>query len=386
MSPDKADYHEREQAWVKHWLLERYLEKLVFKVGTKWKRFVYVDAFSGPWKSASDDLSDTSFSVALEVLRKCQEKLYENGRDLPIKAIFLEKNKSSAKRLIDYASDKSTDSFEVCAKRADFLDEIDAIAREISDDDFAFVLLDPTGFKEVSPATLAPLLKKRGVEVLINLMWDHINRFWCLPDIEQTLDNIFGSDRDKRSPDAGGLSEQDRCSLYTRRLREFAGNQGGKLWASTFPVLNPRRDRTHYYLVYATHSPTGLLTFDKCAEETWQEQADTRASVQIRERTAEGQGTLFGDAVKDIPFERKIDRDRIRDAWLRLVPAIDSKTVISVATMAELLETCSCLESDLQSVLAELIDCGKIENLSTKRRRPKNVVHWHKNEAIRRNS
>lgn len=384
MSPDKSDYHEREQAWVKHWLLEKYLEKLVFKVGTKWKRFIYIDAFSGPWKSASDDLSDTSFSIALGVLKKCQDKIRQNGKLLPIKAIFLEKNRSSAERLIAYASDKSTEDIEVLAKRADFLVEIESIAREIRDDDFAFVLIDPTGYKEVSPSTLAPLLRKRGVEVLINLMWDHINRFWCLPDIEDTLDKIFGNDRDKRSPEDGGLNEQERCHLYTKRLREFAGNQGGRLWASAFPVLNPRKDRTHYYLVYATHSPVGLLTFDKCAEDTWQEQADTRASVQIRKRSSEGQGMLFGDTVKDIPYERHVDRAMLRQAWLRLIPSIHSEVIVSVTTMAGLLETCSCLESDLQDVLGELIDSGVVENLSSRKRRPKNVVHWEKKETIRR--
>lgn len=384
MSPEKADYQDREQAWVKHWLLEKYLERLILKVGTKWKRFVYVDAFSGPWNSASHDLSDTSFSIALGVLKKCQDKMREGGRHLPMKAIFLEKNKESAKRLINYSADKSTDLLEVTAKQADFLNEVDDLSRSIRDDDFGFVLVDPTGFKEVSPKILAPLLRKRGVEVLINLMWDHINRFWSLPDIEGTLDSIFGSDRDKRSYDAGGLNEQGRCDLYTARLRGFAGNHGGKLWASSFPVLNPRKDRTHYYLIYTTHSPIGLLTFDECAEDTWQEQADTRASVQIRNKAADGQGALFGNSVKDIPYDRKVDKERIREAILRLIPTKGSETAVSGTTMANLLEECACLGCDLQQGFSDLISSGLIENISSKRKRPRNAVHWQKKEIIRR--
>lgn len=387
MSIHKADYENREQAWVKHWLLEKYLERLVLKVGTRWKRFIYVDAFAGPWGSASDDLSDTSFSRSLAALKKCQDKIRESGRILPIRAIFLEKNKASADRLIEYAADKSTEHLRVIAKHTDFLHEIAALEKEISDEDFAFVLVDPTGYKDVTtPKTLAPLLRKRGVEILINLMWDHINRFWNLPETEKSLDDIFGSDRDKRAQEEGGPSEQERCNLYTSRLRNTSANSGNRLWACAFPILNPRKDRTHYYLVYTTHSPIGLLTFDEVAEDTWQEQTDIRASLQLKNKAPEGQGSLFGSEVKGLPVERPFDREKIRRAWLDLVPELNATAVVDAAVMANLLEACSCLACDLQRVLGELIKSGVIQNLDAKKIRPKNAVHWQKKESIRRSA
>lgn len=66
------DYLDREQMWVKHWMLQRYLEQLILKVGRHWKSFVYIDAYAGPWKAQAEDLSDTSFGCALEVMRACQ--------------------------------------------------------------------------------------------------------------------------------------------------------------------------------------------------------------------------------------------------------------------------------------------------------------------------
>ncbi len=44
-------YEGREQTFVKHLFLERYLEQVAFHV--LWFRddFVYVDGFSGPWRS-----------------------------------------------------------------------------------------------------------------------------------------------------------------------------------------------------------------------------------------------------------------------------------------------------------------------------------------------
>ena len=64
---DLARYAGREQAYVKHCLLEKYL--LVQKVGSAWDSIVYVDGFSGPWQVNDPELADSSFGVAVETLR-----------------------------------------------------------------------------------------------------------------------------------------------------------------------------------------------------------------------------------------------------------------------------------------------------------------------------
>lgn len=45
---DLENYAGREQAYVKHCLLERYLLEWGFKVGAEWDALVYVDGFAGP--------------------------------------------------------------------------------------------------------------------------------------------------------------------------------------------------------------------------------------------------------------------------------------------------------------------------------------------------
>ncbi|WOH48257.1 hypothetical protein [Bradyrhizobium sp. sBnM-33] len=63
-----ADYADREQAYVKHVLLESYLERLVHKVASSYNEVAYVDGFAGPWQSANERFEDTSFGVAVERL------------------------------------------------------------------------------------------------------------------------------------------------------------------------------------------------------------------------------------------------------------------------------------------------------------------------------
>lgn len=380
---DLADYADREQAWVKHWLLRKYLERLILKVATKWRRFVYIDGFAGPWGAQTENLSDTSFGIAIDVMRSCQAKLAENGLKVPMRAAFFEKSRRPASRLMQYAQEHSTSGLSIEAYRADFMDHIGDVVSQLRDDDFAFVLLDPKGYKEMAPSRLAPLLQKRGVEVLINVMWDFMNRFWST-DQAPVLDEIFGADRRERC--RRDHLEEDATRLYADRLRDAAGVKGGRLYAATFPVQHPIKSRTHYFLVYATHSPHGLLTFGEVAEETWREQAITKAKTAVRRQSAGSD--LFGGEVLDVKHERFVDKNALKDAWLGLIPVAGSEIVVTHAVMAQLLEKCGCFASDMQVVALELMRQGIIENSSVDsvamRRRTKNAVVLKNSETLRR--
>ena len=54
-------YRGREQTYLKHFFLERYLERVAYKVGSFAPEFVYVDGFSGPWKTEDPGYEDSSF-------------------------------------------------------------------------------------------------------------------------------------------------------------------------------------------------------------------------------------------------------------------------------------------------------------------------------------
>lgn len=69
MARDKTAYEGREQAFVKHYLLETYLERLFHITAKRFDQIVYVDGYSGPWQSQGQSLEDTSFGIALAALR-----------------------------------------------------------------------------------------------------------------------------------------------------------------------------------------------------------------------------------------------------------------------------------------------------------------------------
>jgi three-Cys-motif partner protein len=73
-------YIDREQTQAKHFILRRYLQALAFKVLHGWD-IIYIDGFSGPWQSKMEDYSDTSFMIAIDVLKDAQTRIFaETGR------------------------------------------------------------------------------------------------------------------------------------------------------------------------------------------------------------------------------------------------------------------------------------------------------------------
>lgn len=73
-------YTDREQTKAKHFILKRYLQALAFKV-LRYFDMTYVDGFSGPWKTQTEDFADLSFRIAIDVLKDAQQViLTQTGR------------------------------------------------------------------------------------------------------------------------------------------------------------------------------------------------------------------------------------------------------------------------------------------------------------------
>ena len=89
-------YSEREQTRTKHFILKSYLQTLVYKLfhGGQ-KSLTYVDGFSGPWKSRTENFSDSSFMIAIKVLRAAHFEMLSKQGSRTTKCFFVEKNPKS---------------------------------------------------------------------------------------------------------------------------------------------------------------------------------------------------------------------------------------------------------------------------------------------------
>lgn len=265
---DLSHYDRREQAYVKHCLLEQYLPDWAYKVGSKWDSLVYVDGFAGPWQTKHPNYADSSFGVAVDALRRCQVGLREGrGRDLHIECILVEQDESAFAHLEKFATAESRPDFIVHALPGQFANQtsrIDEMIKDSGRNPFRFIFLDPTGWADIPMDKLQPLLQNRSCEVLINLMTSHIIRFLHQVDREASYQRLFGRPGvvELLRTTAQGFDREERAvQEYSLSLKLLCGFK----YVSSAVILDPNEESIKYFLIYATNHSRGVEVF-KAAE------------------------------------------------------------------------------------------------------------------------
>jgi three-Cys-motif partner protein len=292
-----ADYAGREQSYVKHVLLESYLEKLIHKVASRYDQIAYVDGFAGPWQSANERFEDTSFGIALNALRRAKATWKQSGRDVRMSAFLVERDKTAHSRLAQVRA--RYPDLTIKTHCADFLDVVPTILGEIAPSVFAFFLIDPKGWR-IPLKTLAPLLARPNPEVIFNFMFDFINRAASMdePKVVAGLDELipFGNWRAAlaKGEGNGGLSPEERNEILVNAFSDNLRQIGNYGYVAETAVLRPTKDRPLYSLLYCTRSKKGIEVFRECQIAALKEQSRTRAAVKIgHAQTTSGQGEIF---------------------------------------------------------------------------------------------
>ena len=164
MAVDFAHYEGREQAFVKHTFLYKYLPSLIGKICSRYDEFVYVDGFAGPWKSAAgEDFEDTSFGIALKHMT-AQRLLYlGRGCDVKMRAFLVEKDSAAFAQLQQAVA--RFPKIEIVPLNGMMESHAASIAASIPSSAFSFALIDPKGFPDVG--AMLPLLRRQNAEVVV---------------------------------------------------------------------------------------------------------------------------------------------------------------------------------------------------------------------------
>jgi three-Cys-motif partner protein len=291
------DYIGREQSYVKHTFLERYLERLVHKTASSYSHIVYVDGFAGPWQSANEEFQDTSFGIALNALRRAKAS-WKETRDVRMSAFLVEHDPDSYKKLAQVPQRYPDVSIKTYS--ADFLTVLPTILNDIPDDAFTFFLIDPKGWR-IPLKALAPMLARPNSEVIFNFMFDFINRAASIKDpaVISGLDELipYGNWRaklDEAERTSDGLTPDQRKAILVDAFAESLAQLGNYKYVAETTILRPVSDRTLYCLFYATRHPRGIEVFRNCQIKALTEQSKTRAATKVKHAEAStGQGEIF---------------------------------------------------------------------------------------------
>src|SRR5712671_7443429 len=140
-------YAGREQTLVKHFILEKYLERFAHIVGSHWDVLSYVDCFSGPWNARSENFADSSFAIALKELTNATDTVGSRGRNVQLRCFFLEKNPVAYAKLKDFAASIRDAQIEtVNGALEDSIGKIVDFVRRGGAKSFPFIFIDPTGW------------------------------------------------------------------------------------------------------------------------------------------------------------------------------------------------------------------------------------------------
>jgi len=304
MARDKTAYEGREQAFVKHYLLETYLERLFHITAKRFDQIVYVDGYSGPWQSQGQSLEDTSFGIALSALRKAKAFWGTQNKAVEVHAHLVEKS-LSAYRVLETIKPKFPD-IKISTYNEDFRSQPKIIASQIPEGAFTFVLIDPKGWR-INLTEIAPLIRQKNCEVLFNFMFDFVNRAASMgeaPTVTGINELIpYGNWREELTPqNAARKTPAERKKILISAFSQSLAQVGEFKFVAETPVLKPLHDRTLYSLIYATKKARGLEVFRDCQLKALTEQSPIRGEAKIRDISKrESQIEMFASATDMAP-------------------------------------------------------------------------------------
>ena len=305
MQPQIEHYGRREQSYIKHIFLNKYLEAAAFKL-LQPKRgtpvFNFVDAFAGPWRvSDSDGFLDASFSQALTTLETVRQQLTKVGRaGLRVRYRFCERNPEAFVKLRQFAAERQ--EFDIQVFQGSFEDNIDEVAAACHEG-FTFTFIDPTGWNIESDKVFS-FLKNLNGEFLFNFMAEDINRHARWEGVSESVGRFLANPAWKQEfVDLPDDWSNERRILYL--LKKKIKEAGVATYLPEMNIMRPREHRVKMRLLLGTHHVLGVEVFRTVQKNVETEAVSTRQSIAIEES---GQPFLFPSSQL---VEIEADRDGV---------------------------------------------------------------------------
>jgi three-Cys-motif partner protein len=207
----------------------------------------------------------------------------------------------------------------------------------------AFALVDPFGWTGIPLSVLADLMRRPSTEILVNFMFEEINRFIGHPKQGDNFDSLFGCEEWRQAAIRSG---RERRKFIVDLYRDQLGKRAGARHVRSFEMRN-KRNITDYFLFFASNNRQGL---SKMKEAMW--------------KVAPGGGYSFSDATdveQNVLFGLEPDRRALRC----LVTARFTKPRVRVQQVENfVVDDTPFLSTHYRKVLAEMEADGALQYLN----------------------
>ena len=303
-------YEGREQTFIKHAFLRRYLETLAVKVLMgSWDTLNYVDGFAGPWKIRDEqDCTDASFGVAISLLQEVRAFVSKRRPEsrLKIRFCLCEKDPDAANKLRTYAERNS--DLEIHVFEGEFEQNLAGISARIPDG-FTFTFIDPTNWV-VRISDVCDFLTSHTGEFLFNFITEEVSRHAVNPKVMHQFGDFIGDP--SWADTARNLPEGTKGELEVlRRLKDTLRERGAAVHLPDFSILKPLVNREKMRLMLGTRRGDGVKLFRDVHEKVEKDEFVARRGAKANQTR---QDWLFSS--KDFALyeqgERGIGCDRYR--------------------------------------------------------------------------
>jgi three-Cys-motif partner protein len=303
--------------------------------------------------------------IAIAVLLDAQKQILERGHKRRIRCFFSETNPKVFAQLQEAvaAFHKPEEGFEIktcCGKFEDAVSEIQAFIGA----SFPLIFIDPTGWTGYPFDKIRPLFLRPKCEVLINFMYDFVNRF-AQSDDEATvasLNPILGGPgwRHRLDPDL------PRGTAVEKLFRDTLKSVGDFDFVISTKIDKVTAERPHFFLAYGTKSPDGLKAFRQIEYGALREHEKNRATAKEKKREVQSSmADLFSghQAKVQEASAGEIVADQETLASVDLMAVLSLQGALSFSkVVAYLLQAYMLRETNIKDMCVNLAKAGKIEN------------------------
>jgi three-Cys-motif partner protein len=257
---------------------------------------------------------------------------------------------------------RPAEGFEVKTYHGRFEDAVDEITSFIGRS-FPLIFIDPTGWTGYPLAKLKPLFTRPRCEVLINFMYEHINRFAYSDDPLHiaSLDPILGGPgwRDRLDKD------MPRGAAAEKLFRQTVERTLNMPFVVSTRIDKSTADRPHFFITYGSKNREGLIAFRNIEYAALREHEKNRSDASERNR-AEKTGstdlfTSFYAEVREATIDGIVEEHKAR-ASERLLVALERGPLKFAEIVDGLLKGFMLRETNVKDICVSLAREGKIEN------------------------
>ena len=352
-------YEGREQTYLKHQFLRHYLTRWAHMLGSIGRsrriRLCYVDCFAGPWQSEDEELLDTSVAIGLQALTEAADTWAEKGNEVDLSAVFVESHADRFRDLNEFV-DTYRNRVDIRTHHGEFGEHVHLIDQHIGDDP-AFLFVDPKGWKGAAMRFIQPLAARPRRDVLVNVMFHHINRFKTTSQeqIRHQIREFFGIE-DELPPNQ---TEEALMNLYRTTFKERCGLR----YVADAIVPHPTRRQTKFRLVIGGHDTAVLSVF---REAEWKvigrEAGEVRSDARERDqeaRTGQLALSLLQEYSPDDAYRDRQQQD-LADAELSVPAALSQGPLLYRDLWPDYLEAGHFREVDFNRLVRKLVAAGVV--------------------------